>query len=576
LPVEEEQELAVTAHGFLASPLTDNIHEMEDGSLLIENCPIARTGFQTYAVRDLPQQAARDMGIDLSDPSAEIDLYRPPEEVFAPEFIASLEGRPITDNHPPDFVTPETYSQYALGHIQNVRRGDEALPSGDWPLLADLVISGEPLVGKVRRKEAREISLGYDYSIKRAGDRVDQVGMVGNHNAVVPKGRAGDDVRIMDAAPLETADGAGSAVVTLSSVSPEGEVVKPPPVPSASPPEPAAPLPPEPSAGHVALNANVVQPKKNKEKPKVKNNLLHIFGLGLRAKAADAETSPEELAEMAKDVGRVADVDPEKVGESTPSRDGKAKDAPAIDPVDKDHGPAADRRKAAHDALDKMLDATGAKDGRAKDSDIAELRDLFNEYLGEEEAEPEHQADADPAELEELLGAGEEPDAEDAVEVDPGEEALPSGEERLETEDEEMGEGECAHCGTAHDLANCPKCGCTDRKAPAMDRAKAADGVAATLRMLRGAVARDGGPKTRAAFNTALATVTKASRVRPAGRGGYGEFAGAARARDGKRTGPPPAHMRAHAADSAVVQEEKLQAYYDARRTGAAPAQGGK
>ena len=44
----------------------DNIHEKEDGTLIVENCPIARTGWQTYAIRDLPQQAAKELGIDVS------------------------------------------------------------------------------------------------------------------------------------------------------------------------------------------------------------------------------------------------------------------------------------------------------------------------------------------------------------------------------------------------------------------------------------------------------------------------------------------------------------------------------
>lgn len=558
MPVDEEQELAVTGHGFLASPLTDNIHLMDDGSLIVENCPIARTGWQVYAIRDLPQQAAKELGIDLSDPSAEIDLYRPPEEVFDPEFIASLEGRPICDNHPPQWVTPENFSQYAMGHLQNVRKGDEALDDGEWPLLADLVISAEPLVGKVRNKTARENSLGYDYSIRRVGDKIIQCGMAGNHNAVVPKGRAGDEVRINDAAPGEPLDG---VPVTISSTGEIITIAESPPL-RAAPLEPAALLPPEPSAQEAVLAVHAVQPKK--EKPKVKSKIMHLFGLGLRAQAADAETTPEELAEMAKDMG--------SIGEVTTSRDkGGAKDDATIDPVDKDHGPAADKRKAAHDALDKAMDA---RDGKAKDSDVAELRKLLDEYMGEEEAEPEHmaaEADADPAELEELLGAGEEPDAED-VEADPGEELEPSGEENLEDAE---GEGECAHCGTAHDAENCPKCGCTDRKmkAAANDRARAKDSVKAVLRMFRPFVARSNDAKLKNTFNAAYEVATRTSRVRPAGThngDGYGTFARSARARD-SRVGVDPNPQRRAAAKDAVDPTKALNDYYAQRK-----AAGGK
>jgi len=553
----EDDSLEITGHGYLASPLTDNIRQMDDGSLVIENCPIARTGWQQYAVRDLPQEAARRLGVDLSNPSANIDLYRPEEEVFAPEFIASLEGRPICDNHPPSWITPGTFNQYAKGHIQNVHRGDEPLPSGDWPLLADLVISGEPLVAKVRDKLARENSLGYDYSIAKDGDKILQVGMVGNHLAVVPKGRAGDDVRIMDAA----------ASPATESPPPDQPVV---------------------DAGTASLSVSTapLTTALKKEKQPVSNILKHLLGLGLKQYATDAE--PEKLAEAAEAVNqvppaesddrhtrdRVRDTSPD-LFETTTSRDRhRGKDAPEMDPVDQDQGPSDDRRtddkrKAAHDALDTLLDAMGGRRGR--DTDIPALRGLLDQLLTEEQGEPEHQEeDADPAELEELLGAGEEPDAEDRghdTEAQPGEKVLESGEATLE--DASEGGMECAHCGTAHDEEACPACGCTDRKprARADDRARAADGIAATLKMLRPFVARSNDQAVRRAFNTALGTLRRRSRATT---GSYGAFADGARARD-RSVGTDPNLNRRRAADARSGQstrDEKVQAYYDERAKG--------
>jgi hypothetical protein len=546
----EEQELGITAHGYLASPISDNIREMEDGTLVIESCPIARTGWMTYAVRDLPQEAARRLGVDVSNPSANIDLYRAPQDVFAPEFLASLNGRPITENHPPDFVTPDTFSKYALGHIQNVRKGDEPLDNGDWPIVADLIISGEPLVSKVLNKQLRELSLGYDYAIKRAGDQIRQVGMMGNHLAVVPQGRAGDEVRINDAAPANQVSSTRAA----------------PSEPEASPPGPGARL--------AAQTVNASPTKK--EKPKVKNNWKHIFGLGLRAKAADADTDPEELAELALDIGkhgRDSEVDEEEeLAEDRRVKDRKAKDRKKAkdleeDPTDYDHEPAMDRkRRAMHDALDKLIDGEHpADDKRVKDEDLNELGDMLKEFFGQEAKEPEHQVadnfeeepeavDADPAELEELLGAGEEPDAEDAVEPDPGEEILESGEEALVEDGVE--EGECAHCGEVTDAANCPKCGCTDRK-PVKDKARAADaavGVRATLKYLRPFIARSNDSALKAAFNTTLGMTSRTSR---ASTGSYGAFANSARARDSKRIGT------ASPVAAAAEANTKLQSVYD-------------
>ena len=557
--LDTEQEPQITAHGFFASPLTDNIQEKPDGSLLVENCPIARTGFQSYSIRDLPQQAARKLGLDLSNPSANIDLYRPASEVFAPAFIASLEGASICDNHPPDFITPETFSKYSQGHMQNVRKGDEQLDDGEWPLLADLVISGEPLVGKVRRKEARENSLGYDFSIRREGNKIIQCEMVGNHDAVVPKGRAGDDVRINDAAP---------------------EIVPP----RAESPPAQKSLPTTSTAAPVTRASTDNATSTKKERKPVKNNILHLLGLGLRAKAADAETDPEELAQAALDVGEFQKKPPEVDAEDKRGRDRKAKDEAeyeetegrdrkvrdrkksrdeaTIDPIDEDHESAEDEhRSIMHDALDRMIDAQdrkGGRDRRADDTDLEELKNLLGEFFTEEETEPAHEAaDADPAELEEALGAGEEPDAEDAI--DPGEEVESSGEEALAEDEEEDLEAE------DEDLEEEP---IADRKkARDQARARAQDSARATLNMLRPFVAKLGKSKAedamKKAYNTALGTL-RASRVST---GGYGEFARGAHALDHKRVGTAPPHLRARAADSAEDSNAKLQKLYDDLRT---------
>jgi len=507
-----------TAHGYLASPLSEHISEMPDGSLLIVGCPIARTGWQEYSVRDLPQELAKELGIDITNPSAMIDLYRPASEVFKPEFLASLNGRPVTDNHPPGFVDPSNFSQYSKGHIQNPRRGPEPLEDGEWPVIADIVISGEPLVGKVRTKQARDISLGYNFTIDRDGDRIIQCDYIANHTAVVPKGRAGDLVSIGDAQ---------SEDLTAQCV---------------TPPEPAA-SPPEPSAGHVTSTTNALPTKK--EKKPVMNLRKHIWGLGLRAAAQDADIEPEKLAELTppeaedKKKARDEDFEIEETGQVKDTRKRKAKD---LDPeIEETH--TNDKRGRMHDALDKMLDARG------KDADIEALKDLLNDFLSEEETEPQHEAkdaeeeeeveDADPAELEELLGEGEEPDEEEADDAE--EEVGPGGEENFEEEEE-----------------------ADDRKKRAKDRATAHDGAVATLRMLRPVVARCNDASVKAAFNTALSSVSRTSRART-GDSGYGRFAAGSRARTADL---PRQNNIARAADATADANAKLQKYYDERRKG--------
>lgn len=528
--------------GYLVSPLTDNINITDEGYLVIVGCPIARTGFQEYSVKDLPQKAARQLGIDISNPNATIELYRPASEVFSPEFLASLNGKPITDNHPEDFVNKENYREVVMGHIQNPRRGPR-LDNGEEALIADLHITAEPLISKVRNKQARDISLGYDYGIRRMGKKIIQCDMLGNHNAIVPKGRAGNLVSIEDAAPELVIQEIPN---THPRAAPPGTAEGPPPAATGD--------------GHAAPKTNAPSTIK-KEKQKVKINLLHLLGLGLKAKAGEADVDPEELAQAAAELGKfqspnararaadAAEEEEEPVVDKKKGKDGKAKDDLG-DPEDEDVEPVDDARKKMHDALDLMMDKRG------KDADIGELKSLLDEYLSEEEAEPEHQEDAgDTAPLDEVLGAGETEDVEEA----PEEEVVESGEEELEPAEDDEADMECAHCGTAMDGEACPECGCRDGKArdkaPAKDRARAADGALAVLKVLKPFVARSNDKAMINTWNAMLGSATKGSRASTSSHGG---FASAARARDKSLK-----RARANDTDAIADRDARLQAAYD-------------
>lgn len=95
-----------------------------DGFLLCEGVPIARIGQLLYAAGEVPVEPGRD-GI--------IRIERTPEEVFRPETLASFEGKPVTMDHPAEFVTPDTWRQLAVGFTQNVRRGEGLMLITSWP-----------------------------------------------------------------------------------------------------------------------------------------------------------------------------------------------------------------------------------------------------------------------------------------------------------------------------------------------------------------------------------------------------------------------------------------------------------
>ena len=97
-------------------------------------------------------------------------------------------------------MTPTQSGYHHAGHVQNVRRGSEPLESGDIPLLADIIVTDRAAIEAVRAGD-RELSCGYVYKLARNGKgRLDQTQILGNHVALVSKGRAGSEARIYDAA----------------------------------------------------------------------------------------------------------------------------------------------------------------------------------------------------------------------------------------------------------------------------------------------------------------------------------------------------------------------------------------
>ena len=174
--------MAVAYYGDRISP---HMTDTPEGFLICHDVPIARTGPQDYL--------AREMMLD-GDPERIVTVQRHPEDVFEAATLASFEGKPITDGHPPENVGPENYSAYTKGHVQNVRR------SGDY-IVVDLYINDANLAEEVRNNVKREVSCGYLCSYVPDGAGYRQSNIRGNHVAVVPKGRAGAAVAIQDTAP---------------------------------------------------------------------------------------------------------------------------------------------------------------------------------------------------------------------------------------------------------------------------------------------------------------------------------------------------------------------------------------
>lgn len=133
--------------------------------------------------------------------------YRPADEVFAPASLDTLKLLPLTNKHPPEFLTPQNYQQYAVGTLgENIDR------DGQW-LKSRLSVSDAQTLKDIENGMI-EISLGYSRDVDRTpgtspeGEPYDLVqrNIRYNHAAILPKGRAGNAKLLMDAAEQITED----------------------------------------------------------------------------------------------------------------------------------------------------------------------------------------------------------------------------------------------------------------------------------------------------------------------------------------------------------------------------------
>jgi hypothetical protein len=171
----------ISYYGYTISP---NQIETGEGFLICRNVPIARTGEQDYI--------GTELGLNTT---GVVKVNRPAEEVFSDAALASFEGKPVTNDHPPVMLDPESVGSYEKGHIQNVRKG-----TGEWEgyVIADLHIHDGELIRAIKEGK-RQVSCGYecDYTENEDGTYT-QSNIRGNHVAVVELGRAGSKAAIMD------------------------------------------------------------------------------------------------------------------------------------------------------------------------------------------------------------------------------------------------------------------------------------------------------------------------------------------------------------------------------------------
>jgi hypothetical protein len=210
-------ETSVSRYDF--APITGS-ETTEEGYLRVW-CRAARTGTQLYRRAD----------------GSQVREYRPPEEVSNPDSLTTFGMKPATWGHPPVLLDSANTKQFQIGYSGSQVRYNDGFVE------VALVVTDQDAIEKIKRKEATEFSAGYkvdfdptpgltpegeEYAGVQRNIRV-------NHIAIVPRGRAGPEVRLlmdrMDAADAVSFDpewirDSGSALQPCQPASPVMATVK--------------------------------------------------------------------------------------------------------------------------------------------------------------------------------------------------------------------------------------------------------------------------------------------------------------------------------------------------------------
>jgi hypothetical protein len=196
-----------SVHRYDFAPITGS-ETTEEGYLRVW-CRAARTGTQLYRRAD----------------GSQVREYRPPEEVSNPDSLSTFGMKPATWGHPPVLLDAANTKQYQVGYSGSQVRYNDGFVE------VALVVTDQDAIEKIKRKDATEVSAGYsvdfdptpgftpegeEYSGVQRNIRV-------NHIAIVPRGRAGPEVRLL----LDRMDAADAVAIDPSLTSSQGSALQP-------------------------------------------------------------------------------------------------------------------------------------------------------------------------------------------------------------------------------------------------------------------------------------------------------------------------------------------------------------
>lgn len=162
----------------IAEKLSQHRYKTPEGYLICVDSILARTGKQTYRRNEIFTDSEDDRLIEVD---------RKAEEVFSPETMASFENKPICVEHPDVDVTVDNISEFAVGFVRDIHKGEY---EGEPVMLGTLVITDAKTIEEIENGEHTDLSCGYDCDIEDC-DSPEQKHIRGNHIALCEHGRAG-------------------------------------------------------------------------------------------------------------------------------------------------------------------------------------------------------------------------------------------------------------------------------------------------------------------------------------------------------------------------------------------------
>lgn len=158
----------------------------------VERTPLGGLRIPTYLTRTGVFDYVQDDGTIIRE-------YRPVDEVFNADSLATLVHAPCCNEHPNEPVTPQNFRKYSVGHVEN----GTVKQDGD-KIAAYTVWQEHKAIADIEARRKYEISCGYTCDVDETsgttpnGERYDRIqrNIRYNHVALVPDGRAGPEVRL--------------------------------------------------------------------------------------------------------------------------------------------------------------------------------------------------------------------------------------------------------------------------------------------------------------------------------------------------------------------------------------------